>query len=147
LLGRGRDAVVCRVTPLWPDVSSDELRVRIGANIRAARLRSVRLLVPVKVGSRTLLAGELGTVVKMRKGGEEFTVEFFGPPRCTAVVPSSDLASMTQQELADAAGISRVHISYIESGKFGGIETIHAIAQVLDADWRKLLADPKPAKK
>lgn len=43
----------------------------------------------------------------------------------------------TQQDIADATGIQRNHISRIEQGRFSvGIDTLQAIADALDADIR-----------
>ena len=41
-------------------------------------------------------------------------------------------AKLTQEELADRAGLQRTHIGRIEAGKYAvNIETVEAIAQVL----------------
>ena len=40
---------------------------------------------------------------------------------------------MTQQQLADAAGITRVHVSRVESGKYSvGLDILAKIANALD---------------
>ena len=42
------------------------------------------------------------------------------------------MAKLTQEELAERAGLQRTHIGRIEAGKYAvNIETIEAIAQVL----------------
>lgn len=42
------------------------------------------------------------------------------------------MAKLTQEELADRAGLQRTHIGRIEAGKYAvNIETVEAIAQVL----------------
>ena len=49
---------------------------------------------------------------------------------------------MTQQELANAAGISRTGLSLIETGATNPkIETIKKIAAALSVDWQTLVCD------
>ena len=44
---------------------------------------------------------------------------------------------MTQQQVADNAGLQRNHISRIEQGRYSvGFDTLQAIADALDADIR-----------
>ena len=44
---------------------------------------------------------------------------------------------MTQQQIADSAGLQRNHISRIEQGRYSvGFDTLQAIADALDADIR-----------
>ena len=44
---------------------------------------------------------------------------------------------MTQQQIAESAGLQRNHISRIEQGRYSvGFDTLQAIADVLDADIR-----------
>ncbi len=50
--------------------------------------------------------------------------------------------NLTQQELADAAGIGKSYISQIESGaKTGSVKCLRRIAEVLGVDIDDLLAD------
>lgn len=47
---------------------------------------------------------------------------------------------MTQENLADVAGVSRTYIGYLESqGKNVSVEVLEKIAQALDVDPRELL--------
>jgi transcriptional regulator with XRE-family HTH domain len=44
---------------------------------------------------------------------------------------------MTQQDMTDATGVQRNHISRIEQGRYSvGFDTLQAIADALDADIR-----------
>ncbi len=44
---------------------------------------------------------------------------------------------MTQQQIAESAGLQRNHISRIEQGRYSvGFDTLQAIADALDADIR-----------
>ena len=44
---------------------------------------------------------------------------------------------MTQQQIAESAGLQRNHISRIEKGRYSvGFDTLQAIADALDADIR-----------
>ena len=44
---------------------------------------------------------------------------------------------MTQQQVADATGVQRNHISRIEAGRYSvGFDTLQTIAEALDADIR-----------
>ena len=44
---------------------------------------------------------------------------------------------MTQQQIAESAGLQRNHISRIEQGRYSvGVDTLQAIADALDADIR-----------
>lgn len=44
---------------------------------------------------------------------------------------------MTQQQIAESAGLQRNHISRIEQGRYSvGFDTLQAIAEALDADIR-----------
>jgi transcriptional regulator with XRE-family HTH domain len=44
---------------------------------------------------------------------------------------------MTQQDMTDATGVHRNHISRIEQGRYSvGFDTLQAIADALDADIR-----------
>lgn len=44
---------------------------------------------------------------------------------------------MTQQQVADMAGIKRPHVARVEKGKYNfGFDTLQAIADALDADIR-----------
>lgn len=49
--------------------------------------------------------------------------------------------NLTQEDLADIAGCSRVYISYIESGKNVSLETVVAIANGMDVSIEEILAD------
>lgn len=44
---------------------------------------------------------------------------------------------MTQQQIAESAGLQRNHVSRIEQGRYSvGFDTLQAIADALDADIR-----------
>ena len=44
---------------------------------------------------------------------------------------------MTQQQVADMAGIKRPHVARVEKGKYNfGFDTLQTIAEALDADIR-----------
>ena len=44
---------------------------------------------------------------------------------------------MTQQQVADMAGIKRPHVARVEKGKYNfGFDTLQTIAETLDADIR-----------
>lgn len=44
---------------------------------------------------------------------------------------------MTQQDMTDATGVQRNHISRIEAGRYSvGFDTLQTIAEALDADIR-----------
>lgn len=52
-----------------------------------------------------------------------------------------DLRGLTQQALADAAGVNRVQIADIEAGrKTGSVETVARLARALNIDMEDLLA-------
>ena len=55
------------------------------------------------------------------------------PPHCCTAVPSHRLSGMSQEQLAEEAGISRSHLSYIEAPGMAHSFSLDVFFNIADA--------------